>query len=204
MDKTIKYLGGIGYALILIGPLLSISRAFVGGVSVIGVILAAVAWIMLGNRLKDWVMTANGVMMIVGPVLMFAVTFGLLSAQLHGETMSPAAFLKVFSSIIFAALTVGVICWVLQVLAHLRAGNTLGIAAFKYSAYCQIASFVISIASLAVILKTATTTLIQTTKLNPSLFIKAFGPGIALFGLGVVLMIAANALSAVAFFSIED
>ncbi len=215
MDKTVKYLGGIGYILLLVGPLLSIGSSAVGGLSLIGVILAAIAWIFMGKSLNDKVMLANGIMMIVGPILTAIAMFGILIPYLLPATnqppvapKNPAIVIQALMSAIAVILIVGIVCWVLQVLAHLRAGNTLGISTFKYSAYCQIFSFVLiilaliwmfgNIAAIVPLLQT------QATRPNPEQIFKIFGPTFGLIAFGGLLGIVSNILSAIAFLSIEE
>jgi len=214
MDKTVKYLGGIGYLLLLIGPLLSFGASAGGGLALIGVILAAIAWIFMGKSLGDKIMLANGIMMIVGPIVSSVAMFGILMSilpttnQPHMAPRNPAVVVQTLMSVIAIAVIIGIVCWVLQVLSHLRAGNALGISMFKYSAYCQILSFVLivlaliwmfgNIAAIVPLLQT------QAMKPNPELFFKIFGPALILVALGGLLGIASNILSAVAFFSIEE
>lgn len=215
MDKTVKYLGGIGYILLLIGPLLSIGSSAVGGLSLIGVILAAIAWIFMGKSLNDKVMLANGIMMIVGPILTAIAMFGILIPYLLPATSqppvaprNPTVVIQALMSVIAVIIIIGIVCWVLQVLAHLRAGNTLGISTFKYSAYCQILSFVLIILALIWIFGNiaAIVPLLQTqaTRPNPEQFFKIFGPMFGLIALGGLLGIVSNILSAIAFLSIEE
>ncbi len=213
MDKTIKYLGGIGYILLLVGPILSAGSNVAGGLSLIGVILAAVAWILLGRNLNDRVMMANGIMMIVGPITIAVAMFGVLMAAV--PTTNQPAMPKDSAPIIQALLSVAamvviiaIVCWILQVLSHFRAGGKLGISPFKYSAYCQIIVFVLVI--LAIIWLFGNISAIipqlqaQATKPDPKLFFKIFGPVFGLIALGGLLGIISNVLSAVAFFSIKE
>ena len=218
MDKTVKYLGGIGYILLLVGTLLSFGSSAAGVLAVVGVILAAVAWILLGKNLGDKVMLANGIMMIVGPIITFVAMFGILMSMILTPMFpttnspmapkNPAVVIQTLMSVIAIALIVGIVCWVLQVLSHLRAGNALGISMFKYSAYCQIISFILivlafiwmfgNIAAIVPLLQT------QAMQPNPELLLKIFGPAFGLIAIGGLLSIVSNILSAVAFFSIEE
>jgi len=213
MDKTVKYLGGVGYILMLVGPILATGSNVGGGLSIIGAILAAVAWIFLGKNLNDKIMMANGIMMIVGPIIIVAAIFGVIISMIPMTNQpampkNPALVIQALLSVIAVVIIIAVICWVLQVLSLLRAGNALGISTFKYSAYCQIIGFILVI--LAVIWLfgnlAAVVPLIQTqvTKPNPELLFRIFGPMFGLIALGGLLGIISNILSAVAFFSIEE
>ncbi len=208
MDKTVKYLGGIGYILLLIGPLLSLGASAAGGLSLIGLILAAIAWIFMGRNLDDKVMLANGIMMIAEPIITIALTFGILMSIPSMAPKNPAVVIQTLMLVIAVALIIGIICWALHVLSHLRAGNALDISMFKYSAYCQILSFVLvvlafiwmfgNIAAIVPLLQT------QAMRPNPALLLKIFGPAIGLIALGILLGVISNILSAIAFFSIEE
>ncbi len=213
MDKTVKYLGGVGYILMLVGPILSAGSDIGGGLSIIGAILAAVAWIFLGRNLNDKIMMANGVMMIVGPIIVVVAMFGVIISMIPMTNQpampkNPALIIQALLSVVAVVIIIAVICWVLQVLSLLRAGNALGISTFRYSAYCQIIGFILVI--LAVIWLfgnlAAVVPLLQTqvTKPSPELLFRIFGPMFGLIALGGLLGIISNILSAVAFFSIEE
>ncbi len=213
MDKTVKYLGGIGYILLLVGPLLSFGASAAGGLAIVGVILAAVAWILMGKSLGDKVMLANGIMMILGPIITFVAMFGILMSMLPTANppmapKNPVVAIRTLMLVIAIALIVGIVCWVLQVLSHLRAGNALGISMFRYSAYCQILSFILIVLAFIWMFGniTAIVPLLQTQAVqpNPELLLKIFGPAFGLIALGGLLSIASNILSAIAFFSIEE
>jgi len=215
MDKTVKYLGGIGYLLLVVAPLLSIGLRLLDFLGALGVILVAVAWILLGRVLDDRVMLANGIMMIVTPIVSLILLFGVIATMLPKTNLqpptlppNPMGFLKVLMVVVAIIIVIGFVEWILHLLSLLRAGNKLKINLFKYSAYCQIASFVVFILGFALMVNSVLSIapLIQTQmmKPNPMLLYKIFGTAFIVLAIGGILGIISNVLAAVGFFSLEE
>ncbi|GEM_PF-3786067 len=218
MAERAKYLSGIGYILVLIGAMASITK-FGGIITLAGIVLAEIAWILLGRKLYGKVMIRNGILMIVSPFLIAGIIIAvLISMSPHISEVSRYGrvdimpeqiihLVSIIALITLAVIAIGFVSWILHVMSHLRAGNKLAIGTFKYSAYCQIASFLISVASLAWlfsnIMKVAPL-LQKMTKPNIFVLSNLLGPAFITLMIAGVISVVAYVLSIVAFFSIEE
>lgn len=215
MDKTAKYLGGIGYLLMVVTPLLAFGMQQLSPLGTLGILLAAVAWIILGRELDDKVMLANGIVMIATPLTLVVLLFGLIASMLPKTNYQPPtlppnamAFVKILMVAMAVILILFVVGWILHLLSLFRAGSKLRISLFTYSAYCQIVFFILAflggalmvngVLSIAPLLQT------QMMKPNPMLLYRIFGPAFVVFAIGGVVGMIANVLTAVGFLSLED
>jgi len=217
MDKAVKYLGGIGYLLVIIAPFFAVrpSIALVfDALAFVGILLVAIAWIMLGRELGDNVMLANGIMMILAPIVSVGLLFGVIFTMLPKTNYqpptlppNPMAFLKTLMIVVAIILVIGFVSWLLHVLSLLRAGNKLGKSPFRYAAYCQIASFVIGIIGLALMINgvLSVAPLLQTQLIHPSpmMLYRIFGTSFVVLMIGGFVGFVSYVLACVGFFSIE-
>ncbi len=216
MGKTAKYLGGIGYLLMIVTPLMSLGvQQFILFGASLGVLLVAVAWILLGRELDDKVMLANGILMIATPLISSVLLFGVIASMLPKTNYQPPTlssnammFIKMLMVIAVAILVLFLVEWALHLLSLFRAGSKLRINLFTYSAYCQILSVILaflggalmvnSVLSIAPLLQT------QMMKPNPMLLYRIFGSAFIVFAISGVVDIIANVLAAIGFFSLEE
>ena len=215
MDKTAKYLGGIGYLLMVVTPLLAFGMQQLSLLGTLGVLLVAIAWILLGRELDDRVMLANGILMIISPLISLIILFGVIASMLPKTNYQPPtlppnamAFVKILMVAVAVILVLFFVEWILHLLSLFRAGSKLRINLFTYSAYCQIASFISAVLGVALminsILSIAPLLQTQMMKPNPMLLYRIFGPAFVVFAIGGVVGIIANVLAAIGFFSLEE
>jgi len=210
---NVKYLGGIGYILILLGVFASFAH-FGGLISVVGAILAGIAWINLGKASDDKIMTINGILMILLPILAVVIVFTMLISTIGIVGMGmkygirPDVHMGFAAGLLMLILgLLGILLVVFHVLSHLRAGETFGVSFFKYSAYCQIASFVLSIVSFALLFGTLMTHMHMLTMMqspNPAYLLTVFGLPIAVLLIAGLVGLIAYVFTILAFFSLDE
>jgi len=212
---NVKYLGGIGYILILLGVFASFAQ-FGGLISVVGAILAGIAWINLGRASDDKIMTINGILMILLPILAVVIVFTMLMSVIGfagmgtgmGMGIKPDVTMGFAAGLLMLILgLLGILFVVFHVLSHLRAGETFGVSFFKYSAYCQIASFVLSIVSFALLFGTLMSQmhmLVMMQNPNPAYLLTVFGLPIAVLLIAGLVGLIAYVFTIIAFFSLDE
>jgi len=160
-------------------------------------------------------MLANGIMMIVTPLISMVLLFGLIASMLPKTNYQPPtlppnamAFVKILMVAVAVILVLFFVEWILHLLSLFRAGSKLRINLFTYSAYCQIASFILAVLGVALMINSVLSIapLLQTQmmKPNPMLLYRIFGPAFVVFAIGGVVGIIANVLAAIGFLSLEE
>ncbi len=130
--KTAKLAGILGYLLILAGAVLMNFSPFFGILSVFGMILAAIAWLTLGQESKEKVMVGNGIFMILILILSFAVPLAAIVAR----------NLKIIGYGIFLIFALTLVSLVFDLGSHLK-------AYFRFKARSFAVAFTLRVVGLA-------------------------------------------------------
>ncbi len=204
MGRTYKWLGGIGYILMLIPY-----------ANFIGAILAAIAWIMMGSDTRQGIFKATGILLILSMIVSGALALLVpmsMPGILGGAAAPPPRALTglfAFAGLIIAVVAViaiiALITFILELVSHFRAAGIFYIKWFKWGAWMRIIAVIIAvIATIAVF------------AIAPGLLsAPAYGaPGPNIFGMlmtalwplliAVIFGILASIFSAIAFFSIPS
>jgi len=158
MGRTYKWLGGIGYILMLIPY-----------VNFIALILVAIAWIMMGRDLKQTLFTVTGVLMIITFVMSIAsagVIFMTIPRFIPG-TMQPSlktppteflknilAFTGVFVAIGLATAIIGLAELIAEIASHFRASKILQNTWFKVGGWLRIATIIVAVIAIPIMIFT--------------------------------------------------
>lgn len=150
-----KYLGSIGYILALVGIFVSVPYArtsLLQPITLIGLLMVAMAWLLLGIREKDTLLKATGVAIIVAPIIILALAFAIAYPLLkppspHGVPfVSPGIFLSKLITVFVVAAIVIVAVVILHIAAHFRAARKLQISTFKYAGVTHATALVLAVA----------------------------------------------------------
>lgn len=207
MERTYKWLGGIGYIL-----------SFVPYVGFAALILVAIAWIMMGSETRQTIFKAAGILMILSAVafifllvpLPFLIPLSLASftppsdslagaPQLFGELIGALGALIVA---IIAVAAIGVASFVVELVSHFRASQIFGVSWFKYAGWMRIAALASAAAIIPLLLA-----LIPGLALDSPSPAEMLGAIITVLwpaAIAVILGILAIIFSAIAFFSIPE
>ncbi len=157
MSRSYKWLGGIGYILLMI-PF----------VNLVGYILVGIAWIMAGADVKQGLFKATGIIMIITMVLggvMIALWFPtisyLMSGLSFGEPPSfvPPKMLEEFLGAIGLFLVLGAVMavlglveWILELVSHFRAASVYNVKWFRRAGWMRIITIIIAIIVIAALI----------------------------------------------------
>ncbi|MHC1579963.1 MAG: hypothetical protein ACXQTZ_04895 [Candidatus Alkanophagales archaeon] len=213
-----KYLGGIGY---LLAPVCALAGALAAAphapppllrsLVLIGFLMAAAAWLLLGVREKDALLTATGIAMILAPMIVVALAFSVVHPLLEPPSplgvpfVSPEAFLgRLITALLMAAVVI-VVATALHIAAHFRAAGKLRVSTFKYAGAAHAAALALAIALAAVIF---TTLLTRAQEMLEAMLVGAPPPAppgiaVAIAMIAAVVQIAAYVLSAVSFLKLS-
>lgn len=213
-----KYLGGIGYLLVpvcaLVGAFAAAPHApspLLRSLVLIGLLMVAVAWLLLGVREKDALLMATGIAMILAPIIVvalaFAVVYPLLKppSPLGAPFVSPEIFFGRLITVFLISAIAVIVVVALHIAAHFRAARKLQISMFKYAGAAHAAALVLAIALTIVLF---TTFLTRAQEILEAMLVGA--PPLALLGavviiaiIAAIVQIAAYVLSAVSFFKLS-
>ena len=209
MSRSYKWLGGIGYILLMI-PF----------VNLVGYILVGIAWIMAGTDVKQGLFKATGIIMIITMVLsgvMIALFFPtityLMSGLPFGEPSSfvpPRMFEEFFGAIgLFLILgavmaVLGLIEWILELVSHFRAASVYNVKWFRRAGWMRIITVIIAIIVIAALIFLAFSTSFFTSFFTePSGIFNLYTYMLALIIPGLLGLISII-FSAISFFSIPE
>ena len=144
MGRTYKWLGGIGYILALIPY-----------INFVGMILVAIAWIMMGSDTRQGIFKATGIFMIISMVVSVAMIFtfpimapGMLGGMRGAPLTALADLLKFAGAIIAVAsviLIISLVTFILELVSHFRAANVLYVKWFRYAGWMRIVSIIVAV-----------------------------------------------------------
>ena len=164
MGRAYKWLGGIGYILMLIP---------VPYVFLIALILIAIAWIMMGRDTKQTLFTVTGILMVIAFALSIAVigaifaTVGAIFTAIPGATRPPTevppseflkkilAFAGIYVAIVVAAAVIGLASLIAEIASHFRASKIFQSTWFKVGGWLRIATIIMIVIAIPIIIFTA-------------------------------------------------
>ena len=159
MGRAYKWLGGIGYILMLIPY-----------VNFIALILIAIAWIMMGRDTKQTLFTVTGILMIIAFAMsiaavgiMFTAIPGLIPGAAQPPTgVPPTEYLKrVFAfvgplvAIGLAMAVLGLASLIAEIASHFRASKIFQSTWFKVGGWLRIATIIMVVIAIPIIIFTA-------------------------------------------------
>ncbi|MDJ0269146.1 MAG: hypothetical protein NXY59_01095 [Aigarchaeota archaeon] len=200
MSGAYKWLGGIGYILMLI-PFANI----------IAPILVGIAWILMGRDVQRGVMIAAGVLIIIIYVVAIGVVLSppmMLTSMLGGfvdPTALSSLFLIVGPLMIVLAL-LGFIAGILEIAANFSAASTLNVKWFRYAGWMRIIAIILALIFVAVMISSIMSFLREPilTQAPPTTF--PIAPGVfwaMLIGLIIVALIGVI-FTIIGFFSVPE
>jgi uncharacterized membrane protein len=207
MARSYRWLGGIGYILLLI-PFTSI----------IGLLLVGIAWMMAGREEEQGIFKATGILSITVTILTiilmvswFPMVGSLLTSMFSGRhppIPSPRLLqeslltIGLFLTIAVILTVVGVAGGVLELISHFRAAKVYGVKWFRRAGWMRI----ITIIAVAVVVGSVIPSIafFPTILLQPSGILNLIG--FYMFGLAVsmILAIVSSIFSAISFFTIPE
>lgn len=207
MTKSYKWVGGIGYLL-----------SFIPYVNVVALIVAAIAWILMGRDTREKIFTATGILMIITFALgvsFFALILAMLPslALLTSEPTTSRPPLQLFENLshLMAFAIMGLILAgiaiveaILEIISHFRAGKIFDNTWFKLAGWFRIFSIVAAAISIPlIIMSAANLAVLATTAPGPSVFtsiLSLFWPIIIV----AIIALLSTIFSIVAFFTIPE
>jgi len=159
MGRAYKWLGGIGYILMLI-PYANLAA----------LILTAIAWIMMGRDTKQTLFTVTGILMIITFAMsiaavgtIFTAIPGIIPGVMRQPTeIPPPEFLKetlafagIFVAIGVAAAAVGLASLIAEIASHFRASGIFQNTWFKVGGWLRIATIIMIVIAIPIIIFTA-------------------------------------------------
>ena len=159
MGRAYKWLGGIGYILMLI-PYANLAA----------LILTAIAWIMMGRDTKQTLFTVTGILMIITFAMsiaavgtIFTAIPGIIPGVMRQPTeIPPPEFLKetlafagIFVAIGVAAAAVGLASLIAEIASHFRASKIFQSTWFKVGGWLRIATIIMIVIAIPIIIFTA-------------------------------------------------
>ena len=158
MERAYKWLGGIGYILMLIPY-----------VNFIALILIAIAWIMMGRDTKQTLFTVTGILMIIAFALsiaavgaIFTAIPGLIPGAARPPTEVPPteylkrifAFVGPLVAIGLAMAVIGLASLIAEIASHFRASRIFQSTWFKVGGWLRIATIIVAVIAIPIIIFT--------------------------------------------------
>jgi uncharacterized membrane protein len=205
MARSYRWLGGIGYILLLI-PFISI----------IGLILVGIAWMMAGRDVKQGIFKATGILLITITILTIILMASwlpmigsLLTSMLSGRyppIPSPRLLqeslwaIGLFLTVAVILTIVGMAGGVLELVSHFRAAKIYSVKWFRRAGWMRI----ITIIALAIVVGSLTSSIIsfRTILLQPSGILNLIGFYTLGLAISMILTIVSLVFSAISFFMI--
>ena len=205
MARSYRWLGGIGYILLLI-PFTSI----------IGLILVGIAWMMAGRDVKQGIFKATGILSITITILTIILMASwlpmigsLLTSMLSGRyppIPSPRLLqeslwaIGLFLTVAVILTIVGIAGGVLELVSHFRAAKIYSVKWFRRAGWMRI----ITIIALAIVVGSLTSSIIsfRTILLQPSGILNLIGFYTLGLAISMILTIVSLVFSAISFFMI--
>jgi len=158
MGRAYKWLGGIGYILMLIPY-----------VNFIALILIAIAWIMMGRDTKQTLFTVTGILMIIMFAMSIAVVgvlFTMIPGFMPGTMRPPAevppmeflkkifAFTGIFVAIGLTLAIIGLAELIAEIASHFRASKIFQNTWFKVGGWLRIATIIMAVIAIPIMILT--------------------------------------------------
>ncbi|MCL7383113.1 MAG: hypothetical protein LZ172_02455 [Thaumarchaeota archaeon] len=210
MTRSYKWLGGIGYILMLI-PFANI----------VGFILVGIAWIMSGSDTRQGIFKATGILMLITMILTVVIIvswFPIIGSLIAGlplaeyPSVPPPGFFREFLRtiglfLILVGITavLAIVEWILELVSHFRAATVYNVKWFRRAGWMRIVTIIVAIIVIALFILSA-----LSIGLSPAFFttpseilnlISLYMVGLIIPGiLGLLSLI----FSAISFFSIPE
>ena len=207
MARSYRWLGGIGYILLLI-PFISI----------VGLILAGIAWIMAGRDKKQGIFKATGILSITVTILTIILMASwlpmigsLLTSMFSGRyppIPSPRLFqeslwtIRLLLTVAVILTVVGIAGGVLELISHFRAAKIYDVKWFRRAGWMRI----ITIIALVVVIGSVIPSIafFPTILLQPSGILNLIGFYTLGLAISMILTIVSLIFSAISFFTIPE
>jgi len=150
MTRSYKWLGGIGYILLLI-PFANI----------VGFILVGIAWIMAGSDTRQGIFKATGILMFITMILtvvILASWFPMIGSLITGmpldeyPSIPPPRLLQeflgnigLFLMIIGVVAVLSIVQWILELVSHFRAAAVYNVKWFRRAGLMRIVTIIVAI-----------------------------------------------------------
>lgn len=209
MTRPYRWVGGIGYLL-----------SFIPYVGIVSSLVAAVAWILMGQDTREKIFTITGILMIVTFVvgastllLLFMMLpmgiMGMMGGEVPFRPFRGLGQLMVFLVVVLIAAIIAFASLVLEIISHLRAGKIFNSTWFKLAGWLRVATIIVVVVSVPLLIFQITKNLATVATTLPDL-----AQGFALFTLlasllwpimlVVVLGLLSVIFSIVAFFTMPE
>jgi len=193
MTGSYKWLGGIGYILMLI-PFANI----------VGFLLVGIAWIMAGSDTRQGIFKATGILMFITMILTVVIIASwlpmigsLITGLPLGEYPSvpqPGLFqeflrtIGLFLTVVGITAVLAIVEWVLELVSHFRAATVYNVKWFRRAGWMRIVTIIVAIIVIALFILL-------------SLSIQLYMVGLII---PVILGLLSLIFSAISFFSIPE
>lgn len=209
MSRGYKWLGGIGYILM-----------FIPFVSIVGLILVGIAWIMAGSDTKQGIFKATGILMFINMIIsaiILVILFSFIQNLMSGLSLGwypsipPGLFSEFLETVGLLLLLAGVsavlalVVWIIELVSHFRAATVYNVRWFKRAGWMRIITVVVGVIIIVSFIFLALPTSFYTPFFTtPSEIFNILG--IYLFGIGCIALLGLLSLifSAISFFSIPE
>lgn len=194
-------------------------------IGIIGLLIAGIAWILLGKFRNDKLLICNGVLMITLVILsgvlmiyLFLTTFKYTTIEVKPENVIESGYLMNLVNLIILSVLITSIFftwYIIHIISHFRASSVTGVKMFKYAGITHILIIIVSVIFVILITYFALS-MLYTIKIPhvtgfeislyrlPIQFISLIGIlTISILVLNIISIIA-YILSAIAFLSIKD
>ncbi len=154
--STVGLIGLVAYLLLAIGVVLSFIP-YVGFIAFAGVILAGVAWIMLGVESRDKFFLVTGILLIAVIIVVYASAYvwaynilGMIKDRPQAIANPEEFIANLIDQAATYVAVLALITWPMEAvhsIAHIRLGKLEGIGVLRFSGYTRIAILLLNIAA---------------------------------------------------------
>jgi len=226
--KLIGLLGLIGYLLAMLGIVLGIIP-YIAVLGLAGVIIAGVAWIILGIDLKDNYYKVLGVVLVASTITLFATIYiwaytMVVQVVIHKHvlTSKEEVLENLIDQVLLIAALISLITWpteVLHIVGHFKANRDLEINLFKYSAITRLMTLVLNMSATLMLIQNMYTSKHEILKIMEEISMsmkttiseeiifklaKIIGLPLILTFIASITMVIANTLSAISFNKLRE
>jgi len=221
--KLIGLLGLLGYLFAMLGIALGIIP-YVAILGLAGVIVAGIAWIILGVDLKDNYYKVLGIILVASTIALFTMIYTWaytiiiqIIMHQHVSTNKKEVFENLIDQMLLLAALISLIIWpteVFHIVGHFKARRDLEIELFKYSAITRLIALIFNMISTLLLIQNMYTSKQEILKIIEDVsrsmgtaipeeimfkLAKIIGLPLVLAFIASIAMVIANTLSAVGF-----
>lgn len=207
MERTYRWLGGIGYIL-----------TFVPYLGLVANILAAAAWIMMGGETRQTVFKVAGILMILSSVITIVFVFLFLPFTIFSiasadspltQADTPQTLGKLLEALgilatgLVVLITLGAAAFIAEIFAHFQAAKIFKVSWFRYAAWLRVAAAAVFLLSIPLVFITFLPLILGGAS-TPQEILMALVSFLWPLAAAVILGILAIIFSAIAFFTIPE